>query len=91
MAFAMYQFTKGEGRLNTTQDLFTQAEYFAEEANRLYKIVRQFSYQVKTQIFLVMHVMHIKVRLYYDTMLPFHCYIPGTSRNDEKRIVRATR
>ncbi|XP_052758801.1 alpha-catulin isoform X2 [Galleria mellonella] len=46
MAFAMYQFTKGEGRLNTTQDLFTQAEYFAEEANRLYKIVRQFSYQV---------------------------------------------
>lgn len=47
MAFAMYQFTKGEGRLNTTQDLFTQAEYFAEEANRLYKIVRQFSYQVK--------------------------------------------
>lgn len=47
MAFAMYQFTKGEGRLNTTQDLFTQAEYFAEEANRLYKIVRQFSYQVR--------------------------------------------
>lgn len=46
MAFAMYQFTKGEGRLNTTQDLFTQAEYFAEEANRLYKMVRQFSYQV---------------------------------------------
>jgi hypothetical protein len=26
--------------------LFTQAEYFAEEANRLYKVVRQFSYQV---------------------------------------------
>lgn len=31
----------------TTQDLFTQAEYFAEEANRLYKVVRQFSYQVR--------------------------------------------
>lgn len=46
MAFAMYQFTKGEGQLKTTQDLFTQAEYFAEEANRLYKVVRQFSYQV---------------------------------------------
>jgi hypothetical protein len=45
MAFSMYQFTKGEGSLNTTQDLFTQAEYFAEEANRLYKVVRQFSYQ----------------------------------------------
>ncbi|XP_067628448.1 alpha-catulin [Eurosta solidaginis] len=46
MAFAMYQFTKGNGTLRTTQDLFTQAEYFAEEANRLYKVLRQFSYQV---------------------------------------------
>ncbi|XP_045464586.1 alpha-catulin isoform X2 [Harmonia axyridis] len=46
MAFSMYQFTKGEGELKTTQDLFTQAEYFAEEANRLYKVIRQFSYQV---------------------------------------------
>lgn len=47
MAFSMYQFTKGEGELKTTQDLFTQAEYFAEEANRLYKVIRQFSYQVR--------------------------------------------
>ncbi|XP_055840139.1 alpha-catulin isoform X1 [Episyrphus balteatus] len=46
MAFSMHQFTKGNGNLRTTQDLFTQAEYFAEEANRLYKVVRQFSYQV---------------------------------------------
>ena len=46
MAFSMYQFTKGNGTLRTTQDLFTQAEYFAEEANRLYKVLRQFSYQV---------------------------------------------
>lgn len=46
MADSMYQFTKGEGTLRTTQDLFTQAEYFAEEANRLYKVVRVFSYQV---------------------------------------------
>lgn len=49
MAFSMYQFTKGEGALKTTQDLFTQAEYFAEEANRLYKVIRQFSYQVISQ------------------------------------------
>ncbi|GAB6029511.1 myosin 3, variant 2 [Chamberlinius hualienensis] len=46
MAFAMYQFTRGEGELRTTQDLFTQAEFFTEEANKLYKVVRQFSYQV---------------------------------------------
>ncbi|KAF0300210.1 Alpha-catulin [Amphibalanus amphitrite] len=46
MALGMYQFTRGDGTLKTTQDLFTQAEYFTEEANRLYKVVRQFSYQV---------------------------------------------
>ncbi|GBM58493.1 Alpha-catulin [Araneus ventricosus] len=46
MAFSMYQFTRGEGDLKTTQDLFTQAEFFAEEANKLYKLVRQFSYLV---------------------------------------------
>ncbi|UYV62594.1 CTNNAL1 [Cordylochernes scorpioides] len=46
MAFSMYQFTRGEGELRTTQDLFTQAEFLAEEANKLYKLVRQFSYQV---------------------------------------------
>ena len=51
MAFSMYQFTRGEGALKTTQDLFTQGEYFAEEANRLYKVVRQFSYQVRYILF----------------------------------------
>lgn len=52
MAYNMYQFTRGEGPLKTTQDLFTQAEYFAEEANRLYKVVRQFSYMVSQVFFL---------------------------------------
>lgn len=50
MAFSMHEFTKGNGNLRTTQDLFTQAEYFAEEANRLYKVVRQFSYQVRDSV-----------------------------------------
>lgn len=49
MAMSMYQFTRGEGDLNTTQDLFTQAELFAEEANELYKEVRCFSYKVSEQ------------------------------------------
>lgn len=59
MAFLMYQFTKGNGSLKTTQDLFTQAEYFAEEANRLYKILRQFSYQVRDSFHTLDH--HSKV------------------------------
>lgn len=58
MAFSMYQFTKGEGVLRTTQDLFTQAEYFAEEANRLYKVVRQFSYQV-SMIYVVLYAVDV--------------------------------
>lgn len=52
MAMSMFQFTRGEGELKTTQDLFTQAEFFAEEANKLYKIVRHFTYQVSISLLL---------------------------------------
>ncbi|GIY08888.1 hypothetical protein CEXT_555541 [Caerostris extrusa] len=31
MAFSMYQFTRGEGDLKTTQDLFTQAEFLLKK------------------------------------------------------------
>lgn len=48
MALSMFQFTRGEGTLKTTQDLFTQAEFFAEEANKFYKVVRHFTYQVSS-------------------------------------------
>ena len=34
--------------MKTTQDLFTLAEYFAEECNILYKVIRLFSYDVPT-------------------------------------------
>ena len=44
----MLDFTHGRGRVKTTQDLFTLAEYFAEEANLLYKVIRMFSYDVPT-------------------------------------------
>ena len=46
MAFSMYLFTRGEGTLRTTQDLFTQAYYFVEEGSRLSTIVQEFSNQV---------------------------------------------
>lgn len=48
MAFSMYLFTRGEGPLKTTQDLFTQAQYFAEEGVRLYQCCKDFSNQVST-------------------------------------------
>ena len=46
MAFSMYLFTRGEGTLRTTQDLFTQAYYFVEEGTRLSSIVQEFANQV---------------------------------------------
>ncbi|CAF0783629.1 unnamed protein product [Rotaria sordida] len=46
MAFSMYLFTRGEGTLRTTQDLFTQAYYFVEEGTRLSTIVREFATQI---------------------------------------------
>lgn len=43
----MLEFTNGaNGELKTTQDLFTQAESFGDEANKFYKIVRYLTYQV---------------------------------------------
>ncbi|CAE1327556.1 Alpha-catulin [Acanthosepion pharaonis] len=48
MAFSMYLFTRGEGPLKTTQDLFTQAKYFADEGNKLYKTVKEFAERVPT-------------------------------------------
>lgn len=46
MSYNMYLFTKGDGPLRTTHDLFTQAEFFAEQANKMYKTVREFAFEV---------------------------------------------
>uniref|UniRef100_A0AC35TK90 Alpha-catulin n=1 Tax=Rhabditophanes sp. KR3021 TaxID=114890 RepID=A0AC35TK90_9BILA len=46
MAYNMYLFTRGDGPLKTTHDLFTQAEFYAEQANKMYKTVRDFHYEV---------------------------------------------
>ena len=46
MAFSMYLFTRGEGPLKNTQDLFTQAQYFAEEGVKLFQCAQDFSAQV---------------------------------------------
>ncbi|KAI6221308.1 hypothetical protein M3Y99_01559500 [Aphelenchoides fujianensis] len=46
MAFNMYLFTKGDGPLKTTHDLFTQAEFFAEQANKMYRTVSNFTFEV---------------------------------------------
>lgn len=46
----MLEFTNGTGTLKTTQDLFTTAESFGDEANKFYKIVRYLTYQVSARI-----------------------------------------
>lgn len=65
MAFSIYLFTRGEGPLKNTQDLFIQADYFAEEGAKLYRTAREFSKQVHTRTascrckenFILSHVM----------------------------------
>ena len=47
-AQTMHYFTRGEGKVKTTQDFFTKAEAFSEDSNKLYKLVRMFSYTVPT-------------------------------------------
>ena len=47
-AQSMQSFTRGEGKIKTTQDFFTKAESFSEDSNKLYKLVRMFSYTVPT-------------------------------------------
>ncbi|NXG51249.1 CTNL1 protein, partial [Psilopogon haemacephalus] len=46
MAYSMYLFTRGEGLLKTTQDLFHQAEIFATEGTKLASALPAFSAQV---------------------------------------------
>ncbi|CAF1457520.1 unnamed protein product [Adineta ricciae] len=49
MAYSMYLFTRGEGTLRTTQDLFTQAYYFVEEGTRLSAIIHEFIHQLPSK------------------------------------------
>ena len=46
MAYEIHLFTRGEGSLKTTQDLFSKAELFLEYGVLLYGIVREFLNQV---------------------------------------------
>ncbi|XP_064362831.1 alpha-catulin isoform X3 [Dromaius novaehollandiae] len=46
MAYSMYLFTRGEGLLKTTQDLFHQAEIFATEGTKLASAFHSFSDQL---------------------------------------------
>ena len=45
-AVDIFEFTRGYGKVKTTQDLFNSAEAFSEETNVIYKVIRIFSYDV---------------------------------------------
>ncbi|KAJ1202996.1 hypothetical protein NDU88_006791 [Pleurodeles waltl] len=47
MAYSMYLFTRGEGLLKTTQDLFQQAEIFAATGLKLSSLLHAFSNQLE--------------------------------------------
>ena len=66
MAYSMHLFTRGEGTLRTTDDLFTQAFYFVEEGTRLITVVKRptDSEAVKyfDQIPLICHQLKLKLK-----------------------------
>lgn len=80
MTYCMHQFTKGHGPLKTTQDLFTQAEYFAEEANRLYKVIRQFSYQVGCDLQISVLIRNFTVIAIIDIVMSIFNWFTGAGR-----------
>jgi hypothetical protein len=46
IAYTIHLFTKGEGQLKTTQDLFARAAYFLQQGVILYAIIKEFSTDV---------------------------------------------
>lgn len=48
MAYEIHLFTRGEGSLKTTQDLFNKAEVFLQHGVVLYGIIKEFLNQVPT-------------------------------------------
>ena len=46
MAYSIHLFTKGEGSLKTTQDLFVKASSFLQQAVILYAIIKDFTISV---------------------------------------------
>ena len=46
MAYSIHLFTKGEGTLKTTQDLFAKASIFLQQGIILYAIVKEFTLSV---------------------------------------------
>lgn len=79
MAFSMYLFTRGEGPLKTTQDLFTQAKYFADEGNKLYKTVKEFAERVSKSAVSLRHFPRfansLKMNQSFLTLLPLYLLV----------------
>lgn len=46
MAYEIHLFTRGQGSLKTTQDLFNRAEIFLQNGVYLYSIVKDFQCQI---------------------------------------------
>ncbi|XP_072047455.1 LOW QUALITY PROTEIN: alpha-catulin-like [Amphiura filiformis] len=80
MAYSMYLFTRGEGLLKTTQDLFKQAEYFAEEGNKLYRSVKEFALQVPDCPMLSDLVAHLEQIPTYCQQLNFTTKSPASGK-----------
>ena len=78
MAFSMYLFTRGEGPLKTTQDLFTQAEYFAEEGTKLFKTVKDFTQIVR--IYVLIKALNLLLQVETSVLVLFSLFCLGKKK-----------
>ncbi|XP_066263929.1 alpha-catulin-like isoform X1 [Branchiostoma lanceolatum] len=76
MSYSMYLFTRGEGPLKTTQDLFSQAEHFAEEGNKLFKTVKDFSDDIPDGVHKTELLAHLNKIPTFCQQLNFTCKSP---------------
>ncbi|XP_035660712.1 alpha-catulin-like isoform X2 [Branchiostoma floridae] len=80
MSYSMYLFTRGEGPLKTTQDLFSQAEHFAEEGNKLFKTVRDFSADIPDGVHKAELLAHLDKIPTFCQQLNFTCKSPTVGK-----------
>ncbi|XP_078702071.1 alpha-catulin-like [Branchiostoma floridae x Branchiostoma belcheri] len=80
MSYSMYLFTRGEGPLKTTQDLFSQAEHFAEEGNKLFKTVKDFSEDIPDGVHKAELLAHLDKIPTFCQQLNFTCKSPTVGK-----------
>ena len=86
MAYEIHLFTRGEGPLKTTQDLFQRAEVFLQHGVLLYGIIKEFLAQVPNGYLkdeLVLLLKKVPYNFFNEDKSPFGLYATDQSNMNE--------